>query len=320
MISIIIYMGTRPISGKYFGDMSSYAINFEKMSSGEIVDFSKNMDILFDYFMKYCSGIMNIETYFFICTALYIIPLFLFAKKVFEDYWFYAFFMLVISLSFWGYGVNGIRNGLATSFFILGLSRKNSIMKFVYFLICCYIHKSMFILLFAYGITIIHRDYSNYLRIWLMAIPLSLLLGGFFEIFFLKFGFIVNERTADYLAGGGEEFNDQFSSLGFRWDFLLYSATGVFAGWYYLHVKKVEDKLYTQIYNIYVLVNAFWVLVIRASFTNRFAYLSWFLLGIVIIYPLLKYKLFDKQQQLISRIIFMYFCFTYILNVLLVKI
>jgi tetratricopeptide (TPR) repeat protein len=128
-----------------------------------------------------------------------------------------------------------------------------------------------------------------------------------------------NDKVADYLLGGGEEFNDQFSSLGFRWDFLLYSATGVFAGWYFIFVKKIEDKLYIQIYNIYVLVNAFWVLVIRASFSNRFAYLSWFLLGVVIIYPLLKKQIFEKQHVLIGRIIFLYFAFTYVLNVLLVK-
>jgi hypothetical protein len=43
------------------------------------------------------------------------------------------------------------------------------------------------------------------------------------------------------------------------------------------------------------------------------------LLGVVIIYPLLKKQLFDKQHLLIGRIILLYFVFTYVLNVLLVK-
>jgi len=43
------------------------------------------------------------------------------------------------------------------------------------------------------------------------------------------------------------------------------------------------------------------------------------LLGVVIIYPLLKKQLFEKQHLLIGRIILLYFAFTYVLNVLLVK-
>jgi hypothetical protein len=317
LVFIIFYMGTRPISGKYFGDMSTYAKSFENAALGDYKEITLNSDLIFEYFLRYCSSIMTVQTFFLVCSALYVIPLFLFTRKVFQEFWFYGFLMLIMSLSFWGYGVNGIRNGLATSFFLFGLSRKNPIIKLLYLFSTCFIHKSMFILFIAYGITLIYRNYTNYLRIWFLAIPLSLLLGGFFESFFLNLGFFASEKAADYLSNGGEEFNDQFSSLGFRWDFLLYSASGVFAGWYFLFVKKVEDKLYMQIYNIYLLVNAFWILVIRASFSNRFAYLSWFMLGVVIIYPFIKYKLYNNQHQVLTRVILFYFAFSYVLNVLL---
>ena len=45
-------------------------------------------------------------------------------------------------------------------------------------------------------------------------------------------------------------------------------------------VKKnyIEDQLYVKMCNIYLLANAIWILVIRANFSNRFAYLSWFYL------------------------------------------
>jgi hypothetical protein len=319
LLFVLLYMGLRPLSGKYFGDMTTYAASFDRYALGDSIVLSSNNDLLFEYFMKYCSQIMTSSTFFLVCAFLYIVPLYIITKNIFFDFWFYAFLMLVVSLSFWGYGVNGIRNGLATSLFLLGISRKNFFFSILIMFSACYIHKSMFIVFIAFMITYFHQSYSNYLRVWLLAIPMSLLLGSYFEALFLNLGLFATDKVSDYLLNGSEEFNDQFSSLGFRWDFLLYSATGVFAGWYFIFVKKVEDKFYTQIYNIYLLVNAFWVLVIRATFSNRFAYLSWFLLGIVIIYPLLKYKLFDKQHQLISRIIFIYFCFTYVLNVLLVK-
>ena len=40
-------------------------------------------------------------------------------------------------------------------------------------------------------------------------------------------------------ASEGVELN-----VGFRWDFLVYSASGVFAGWYYIFKQKYQDKLY----------------------------------------------------------------------------
>ena len=40
---------------------------------------------------------------------------------------------------------------------------------------------------------------------------------------------------------------------------------------------------------IYLTANAFWILVIRSSFSNRFAYLSWFLMAIIIFYPFFKH-------------------------------
>ena len=117
-----------------------------------------------------------------------------------------------------------------------------------------------------------------------------------------------DDRTS-YLTD--TRFADQFSAVGFRWDFLAYSATAVFAGYYFIIVKKFEDKIYIQLFNIYVTANAFWVLLIRASFSNRFAYLSWFLMALVIFYPFFKAAFFKDQPKVLARTIIGYFGFTY---------
>ena len=150
----------------------------------------------------------------------------------------------------------------------------------------------------AYLLTLVYTNTKTYLKIWLLSIPVSLVLGGFWEGLFKSFGFFEDERLNTYLTDTDAEVMSQFSNTGFRWDFLLYSLTGIYAGWYFIVKKGYEDKIYSQIFNTYVLANAFWILVIRASFSNRFAYLSWFLLGIVTIYPLLKLKFF---QDLLTR-------------------
>jgi hypothetical protein len=60
-----------------------------------------------------------------------------------------------------------------------------------------------------------------------------------------------------------------------------------------------------------MIANTFWILVIRANFSNRFAYLSWFLMAIVIAYPLLKVKFWDDHYKNVGRIFLAYYLFTY---------
>lgn len=313
MIIIIIYMGLRPISGRYFGDMGRYARSFDSFERGENVLIGD--DILFAYFTKFCAMIMSVGTYFLLCAFLYVFPLYLVSVKFFKKYWYYSFLMLVISFTFWGAGVNGMRNGLATSFFLLAISRKNNLNIYLWFLIAILIHKSVIIPFAAYILTTNYKNTKLYIWIWIIAIPLSLAIGSLFEQFFLAVGFGEEERLQGYLTELDEGVAN--SKSGFRWDFLLYSATGVFAAYMYILKKKFDDPVYIQMVNIYLIVNTFWILLIRANFSNRFAYLSWFMLAIIIIYPLLKVQFLKAQHRLIGKIIVFYFFFTYILNVIL---
>jgi hypothetical protein len=85
----------------------------------------------------------------------------------------------------------------------------------------------------------------------------------------------------------------------------------------YIFKKKYNDLIYSQLFNMYLIANAFWILIIRANFSNRFAYLSWFMLPLIVMYPILKNEIFIKQHQLIGKIIFGYFLFTFVLIVIL---
>lgn len=312
---VIIYIGTRPLSGKYFGDMRTYADTYERYSSG-IEEINSN-DLLFDILMQTCSSIMPVEFFFLLCACLYVIPLFYATKTFFSEYQFYGFLMLVISMSFWSFGTNGIRNGIATSLFVFALSRKKRFYTIVWIIISTQFHKSLIIPTLIFLVTFFYNNSKTFFYVWLAAIPLSLVLGGFWESFFLNIGLFDDNKLESYLVLD-DEFQAQFSKVGFRWDFLLYSSTGVISAWYYLIKKNyIEDELYVKICNIYLLANAIWILVIRANFSNRFAYLSWFLLGLIIIYPLLKYKFFNNQHQVVGRIVIIYFMFTFVLNVIL---
>ena len=313
----ILYIGTRPVSGKYFLDMRTYADAFESYAAGEKVYFTK--DIYFSFFMKWCSSIMTVEFFFLLCAFLYIYPLYLFCKNVFEKYWFYAFLILIASFSFWSYGVNGIRNGIASSIILWGISRANK-KFFLYslFIIAALFHKSMILVIIAYAITLFYKNTKVLLLFWFACIFLSIAFSGFWESIFGVFGFGEDDRLTEYL-NQEEDLDNGIFKGSFRWDFLLYSGSAIVAGWFYIIRKNYEDKLYTQLCNIYLITNGFWILVIKTNFSNRFAYLSWFMLGIIIIYPLLKVKFFNNQHRVIGRTIIIYYAFTYILNVILSK-
>ncbi len=313
LIAITIFVGLRPVSGKYFGDMRVYAGTFEKYQLGEPLFTAK--DVYFQYFLKWSSGVMNLETFFLLCMGLYIIPLYLFSKEIFGKYWFYSFYVIVISLSFYGYGVNGIRNGIATSMILLAISKKNLRQQIIFFLLAFAAHKSALIIIAAYFAAQRFKTPKFALAFWVITIPLSLLMRGFWESFFLDFAFGEDDRLSGYLgADSGGDIADRFSRTGFRWDFVLYSLTGVFAGWYFIYHKKYEDKFYNTIYVLFLLTNGFWVLINQATYSNRFAYLSWFIIGPVIIYPLLKVKFFNNQNKVVAVIIAAYFFITYMLD------
>lgn len=313
LIIIIIYIGLRPISGTYFGDTSTYALTFEKFANGEQMENEKDRG--WNLFVKMCSMIMSVHMYFLLCAFLYMSTAYLAFKKIFKEYWFYAFFFFIISFSFWGAGVNGVRSGVSTSIILLAISyREKKAILGLLMLLALSFHVSMLLPILAYFITFKVTDTKKVIYFWFLCIPISLVAGGMFETLFASLGF--DDRASAYMT---DEFDDAFSSTGFRWDFLLYSSTAVFAGWYFIIRKKFNDAFYNSIFNTFLIANAFWILVIRASFSNRFAYLSWFLMGLVIIYPFLKMKFYHKQHSILGNIILFFYLFTYAMNIILVK-
>ncbi len=313
-VLMVLYMGQRQINFR-FGDTVNYNKAYQLLQSGESIKIEK--DFLFNYMMVYSSKIMSIHGFLQLCVVLYIVPCYVFSKKYFGNYWFFAMFMFMASFSFWSYGVNGVRNGLGTSLFLLALCFYNrKWLMYTLFIVSYFMHASLVIPIAAFVVSGLYKNPKAYLALWLLAIPLSLAGGSAWSSFFANLGF-AEDRTQGYLTGGSDEYNDQFSQTGFRWDFLVYSASAVFAGWYFIFKKKITDKFYIHLFGTYCIANAFWILVITAAFSNRFAYLSWFLMPAVIAYPMFRYKIWDNQYRVFGIILFLYFAFTYFMNVIL---
>lgn len=302
----VFYIGLRPLSGYYFKDMETYAQFFNSYAHGGPI--LAKSDLWFHVFTKFCSSVMTMDMYFLLLAIMYIMPMYIISKQLFNKYWFYSFILFFVSFSFWGYGVNGIRNGIATSIFLLAYSNYNNKKLLILFLILSVLfHKSMMLLVFVLILTMINNNYKFYLKLWFLSIPLSLFLGNFWSMLFTKLGF-ADGRLSAYLSGTKDA---AIQSLGFRWDFLIYGSAAVFTGYYFIVKKEFKDPHYIRLFNLYLITNAFWILVIRANFSNRFAYLSWFMMALIIIYPLLRHKLVKNQNLFVGKIMLVYFSFTY---------
>ena len=307
----LFFIGLRPYNvpgvGHYFGDTINYYHSFLRLSSGEHLKDSN--DYGFNLLTRFCAENMSAQAYFFILTVLYILPLYFACKRLSFDYTFLLFLAITASFLFWSSAVNGIRIGIATSFFLLAITFKDKKwLMFLLLMVAISFHKSILLPVIALIISWYYTNSKVYIAIWFASIILSLLFQGFWEIFFASLN-LGDKRFDSYLTTKVDA--TVFAYTGFRWDFLIYSFIPVILGSYYIFKKQYRTELYSQLFNTYLLTNSFWILIIRSNFSNRFASLSWFIIPILLIYPLLKAQIWVKQEANISLILFLSYAFTY---------
>lgn len=305
-ICIVLFFGFRPTNSIYLGDTGNYARIFDRINEVSLSTIT-NGDFLFERLILFCSTFTDIHGFFLIVATGYVIFSLLALRRLFANNVWVAFLMYISAYSFYSYGINGIRNGLAAAIFLLALSYSNrKWFAVVLMLIAVGIHKSLMLPVGALIISYFYTNSKSYIIFWLLSIPISLISGGFWEVLFAGLGF---DNRLDYLVDTTYDY--AFSATGFRWDFLLYSSVPIAVGYYVIFNRKITSKYYALLLNTYIISNVFWILVIGASFSNRFAYLSWFLYPVVLLYPFLKFPLWKNQYVKVAILLVLHFTFTY---------
>lgn len=312
-VLFVFVIGFRPIS-PYFGDTVNYAPWFKAYQNGLIEYDSSTSEWLFQLIMFSCSKVMSVHGFFTIVLAGYVGFMLWACFRLMPNNVTIAMLFCYGAFSFFSYGTNGIRNGLACSFVILAISyiTGNNRDKIVAFLLsyCAFcIHRSTALPILCMFITLFYKNTKVVYLFWLASILISAVAGGFMESLFTGLGF--DDRLDHYIQETSDD--DMFRHTGFRWDFLLYSSMPIVLGWYVVLKKKIVDRQYLMLLHTYVLSNAFWVMLIRASYSNRFAYLSWFLYPLVLAYPVLKLKIWKDQGKKTGLILMAQIVFTYLL-------
>ena len=303
-IAAAILMGTLPIPWFSGADRELYAHSFINYATGRTSELGK--DFIFNLYVKLCSGIMNYSWWFLLTALIYCLNYYKSACKIAPQNSFILMLMFCTAFMFYNYGTNTIRAGFAVSFILLALAYYETTVKFYLFLLIgvgCH-----FSMLIPAAAMIASRYWDRtriYLCIWTLSIILSALMGHYFEELFSSIA--MDDRTS-YLNVASDKTT---YNVGFRIDFILYSCVPVLTGYLYIVRKNFKDRLYSILFNTYILANSFWILVIRANFSDRFAYLSWFLYPLVLVYPLLKKHIVKNQRNLIIIIVLLHALFTY---------
>lgn len=300
-----IFVGLRPISGYYFGDTSNYALVYNNFVSGVKALNMESPEWVFEWMQYQCSKVMDVHGFFLLVEIFYVVPVLWACHRFVPNHYILMFLFCMGAFSFFSYGSNGIRNGMACSLVIAALAcvHGNTWDKIIAGVLCLLafnIHRSTALPIICMMASFFVKDTRYVMGWWLFSIVLSLVAGGSIEAFFTGLGF--DDRMQGYSSVNVDA--SMFSSIGFRWDFLLYSAMPIVLGYYVVFVRKVWDKNYLLLLNTYILSNSFWVMMIRASYSNRFAYLSWFMYALVLAYPCLKLPVW-KNQGTNTALIFM---------------
>lgn len=428
-VGVLLFIGCRPINGA-FVDMTAYARTYEHIQRGAEASLG---DGLFDTLMRLSAPVLPAEGFFFVCAVIYIGPLAIASWRVHGIWAFPVFLAFLTAFSFWGYGVNGIRNGMATSVMILAFAFGDKpVIMFPLMAAAWGFHGSLLLPAAAFLTVRYIKRTEIWLGFWGLCVALTFIAGNIGEMLLSHFNpFAWDNRVDSYIVNSGD-------AGGFRADFLAYSiipvvvtlllaaptrarrrrlvdrvmngssvtwmrkrttmaanrmwggrpsalqgaspmgsvalagvatrpheprnalgserstlnklrsgATSRLVGkpsarqhprpstgrshserqpkamqtaWDRLPWVRMlrSDPFYARLVNTYLLTNGVWVLLIHANFSNRFAYLSWFMMPWVLLYPFVPGKTLHRPRTgLIAATLGAQYLFTYAMGAII---
>lgn len=309
-LALAIWLGMRPVSS-VFGDTVNYAYQYMLMETGNVdVEYSFRSEWFWELIMRFCKDngfsihtVFTIVSVGYFMTAMWAVWIFMPKNPML------GMLFVLTSLMFYPFATNGLRNGLACHIMLLAIAfffEDKYFWAALLAVIAFGTHRSIILPLGGVmAARYLLTDARFSLLIWLGAIIISLLFGETLTNWIAALGF--DDRMTSYTANKDLSL---FSSDGFRWDFVLYSSVPIMFGAYVLIYKQVEDRWYSALYTTYCLANAFWVIVIRTSYTNRFAYLSWFLYPLLVAYPFVQMRVWNEQDRAVGWVLIAYSLFT----------
>ncbi len=293
---IILLIGFRKIGPEGFTDTNMYMHWFHASKLDGVIN---TKDIGFGVLTYLLSYIVNVKVYFFLCTLLSFSLLIWTSYKVAKEKWFLMLLGIMVSLYFWNSEVFTIRQGLASNFMLAAIFSKNKYFKIVLSLLAVSFHQSFGLTALAFLIVSYYNKTKVILSAWIVMLIISSIFNNQILTLFSK---VISSESFNYYL-----YTNEFSKLSFRWDVAFFSFIFMGIGLYNLKVKNLNtDKTYRLILNLYICTNIFLLILGKSNIMHRFAYLSWFLIPIIIFYPLFKTKFEFNYSKYLTWFLAMY--------------
>ena len=313
VVFMVVFIGLRPVSGHYFVDMANYVKHYTYIYEGEPFYFDTNAEnLLFDnLFAWWGSEQLGYTSFFVLIAAIYFSAAYLGIRKLFPNHRLTAYLVFLAAFSTFSYSTNGIKAGAAASLFILAMGYRENLKVCIPLVLLSWgFHHSMIMVVAGFVLTLFVKNPKYYFAGWVFCFLMAAAHVTAFQHFFSGF---TTEHGANYLLTEG---GNEGTKGGFRIDFILYSAMPVLVGWYAVFKKKMRlSPLYKDLLNLYLCLNGLWMLCMYANFTNRIAYLSWFLYPIVLIYPYLQEQWGKARYKTFGLVMLGHLGFTLFMNI-----
>lgn len=314
VLFMVLFIGFRPVHGVYFQDMANYVTHYIYIHEGSAFYFNRDTDnLLFDnLFAWWGSEMLGYTSFFVLIATIYFSAAYLGIRKLFPNHRLTAYLVFLAAFSTFSYSTNGIKAGAAASLFILAMGYREKLAVCIPLVLLSWgFHHSMIMVVAAFMLTLFVKNPKLYFAGWVFCF---LMAAAHITTFQHLFSGFTTEHGAEYLLGDGSE---DGTKGGFRIDFILYSAMPVLVGWYAVFKKKMRlSPLYKDLLNLYLCLNGIWMLCMYANFTNRIAYLSWFLYPIVLIYPFLQEQWGKSRYKTFGLVMLGHLGFTLFMNII----
>lgn len=254
----------------------------------------------------------NSDAFFLINDIIFTGGFFYFAYKNFpKEYWWYYLVIVFISTGYYNGATNILRSGLGMSLVFYGLANfapecKHRIKALLFCLIGCTIHLSTGLILSAFVLAYFFPKHKVYLAIWSIFVVLSYFdTLNFIGPYISDFMGDESYRFDVYVDSIGQDI-ETYKNAGFRFDFLFYSAIPIIFALTYINKYKYRNPFYYILFSAYLIINSFWLIVIRMPFGDRFALMSWIFIPCLTTYPLLSSKstpIVNKKRWLLYSLL-----------------
>lgn len=281
-------------------DRINYAHLFE---TGEATNIT---DIGFLGYVWLCRVLLrgNVDLFFGLSAIIYVGALWLLSKILCGRKSVYVIITAFMSLGFLSYNVNTLRAGLALALFLFAIAshvEKNKVMFVSFSVLSVLLHFSTALIVISYLLSLTRIKIKWYYFVWIVFLIISFLNIASPLTDFVRLA--DNIKINGYLDARFVEYK-----VGFRWDFIMYSLFPLFIGYWFAIRNNYHNPIYLRLYKCYILTNAIWLLYIRIPFTNRVAFLSWFLLPFLVLLPFFDGRYKNGQAAFYSGMIIAFVC------------